>query len=153
MQQVFHSRSLRLKIILICSHPPDFSGLAWKIEQIPDKEICEVKLQFVTFWSPSLRWTLLTPEKSATSFLSCSWVSGHPISWSGRLIPASPTLWPLCSRCNCLRAWWTSVSDADDVSLQLVITARRPPPPWPPQSPCQEHVNVGGKGSSHLLRK
>lgn len=64
---------------------------------------------------------LLTSEKSTTSFLSCSSVSGCPISWSSGLIPASPSLWPLFPWCNCLRVWWTCVSEADILTRQLVI--------------------------------
>lgn len=91
----------------------------------------------------SVWWTfglhLCTSERSGTSFLSCSSVSGCPISWSNGLSPASPSLWPLFPRCNCLRVWWTCVSEADNLSRRLVIKARSPFHPWPTSQTTFSH--------------
>lgn len=91
---------------------------------------------------------LLTSEKSTTSFLSCSSVSGCPISWSSGLIPASPSLWPLFPWCNCLRAWWTCVSEADILSRQLVIKVH-----FFPDHLLQQHFPSDGDGSVHKGNK
>lgn len=131
LQHIFPSTPLCFKIILICSHPLDSSGLPWKMQEIPDKEICEIKLQFMTFTLPlctELSWHL---RKVPLVSSAVPGFSGYPIRWSGRLIPTSLTLWPLYSNFNYLGEWWTSVSQADDVSLQLAITVRRPTPEPP----------------------
>lgn len=90
------------------------------------------------FMNFRLHWCaeLLTSEKSTTSFLSCSSVSGCPISWSSGLIPAIPSLWPLFPWCNCLRVWWTCVSEADILSAAC---DKSPFLPWPPSWRWRQH--------------
>lgn len=100
------------------------------------KKIPDLWKKISVLWTSGLH--LCTSEKSVSSFLSCSSVSGYMISWSSGLFPASSSLWPLFPQCNCLRVWWTCVSEADNLSRQLVIKARSPFHPWPP-SPTFSH--------------
>lgn len=119
-----------LRVILNCSNLLQEKKKERKIPNLWNKNL--------VLWTFGLH--LCTSEKNATSFLSCSSVSCCPISWSSGLIPASPSLWPLFPRCNCLRVWWTCVSVEDNLSRQLVIKAKSPFHPWPPSQTTFSHL-------------